>query len=86
MGSVARDLGLGNHDTDPLVPCISSLSLLSPCWVMGLGQMPKSQAVVVAHGQSIPAWARKALPSLSASAREMHGLWLWETTPWSGPP
>lgn len=46
---------------------------------MGLGQMPKSQAAVVAHGQSIPAWARKALPSLSASAREVHGLWLWET-------
>lgn len=57
----------------------------SPCWVMGLGQMPKSRVVVVASGQTIPAWARKALPSLSASAREMHGPWLWETTSWSGP-
>ena len=52
---------------------------------MGLGQMPKSQVVVIASGQSIPAWARKALPSLSASAREMRGLWLWETTCWYGP-
>lgn len=42
---------------------------------MGLGQMPKSQAVVAARGHSIPAWAKKALPSLSASAREMHGPW-----------
>ena len=57
----------------------------SPCWVMGLGQMPKSRAVVVASGQSIPAWARKALPSLSASAREMHGPWLWEATRCRGP-
>lgn len=71
-------------DADPVVQCSSSIPF-SPCWVMGLGQMPKSQAVVVARGQSIPAWARKALPSLSASAREMRGPWLWETTCWCGP-
>ena len=63
----------------------------SPCWVMGLGQMPKSQAVVVASGQSISAWARKALPSLSASAREMalgdHLLvWSVEGLPLHSPP
>lgn len=55
------------------------LDLSQPLLDHGPWADAKEPSNVVAHGQSIPAWARKALP-LSASTWEMHGLGLWETT------
>lgn len=90
MGTVDRDPGLGKpqwtRETVTLTPGTmhTIFTPFSPGWVMGLGQMPKSQVVVRPAGQSTLLGLAK-LYLLRASTQEMHDPGCWETISWRGP-